>query len=85
MEAQCKTDELWLIGRGNKSLVCNSIFASALLKTVATAGSCEPSNCIFIPDAPLEVLQHFCQLLHTGRLLLSLIFPCIDIAIHLKN
>lgn len=74
MQAQPKKDELWLIGRGNQSLVLNSVFGSALLKTVAGAGmgSCDPSNCILIPDAPLEVLQHFCQLLHTGRLLIFL-------------
>ena len=78
MEAQNKKDELWLIGQGNQSLVLNSVFGSALLQTVARAGSCEPSNCILIPDAPLEVLQHLCQLLHTGRLLILL---CTDIAI----
>ena len=67
MDIKCKTDELWLIGKDSKALVIHSGFASTILKTVAGAGSCVPSNCILVPEAPLEVLQHFSQLLHTGR------------------
>ena len=67
MDIKCKTDELWLIGKDSKALVIHSGFASTILKTVAGAGSCVPSNCIIVPEAPLEVLQHFSQLLHTGR------------------
>ena len=66
-DVKSKTDELWLIGQGSQSLVFHSVFASALLETVAGAGSYDPSNCIIVPDAPLEALQDFCQLLHTGR------------------
>ena len=62
-----QADELWLIGKEGKSLVIHSTFASALLKTVAGAGHCEPSNTVYVPDAPLSVLRSFCQLLHTGR------------------
>ena len=67
MDIKCKTDELWLIGKDSKALVIHSGFASTILKTVAGAGSCVHSNCILVPEAPLEVLQHFSQLLHTGR------------------
>ena len=67
MDVRCKTDELWLIGQDSQSLVFHSVLASALLETVAGAGSYDPSNCIIVPDAPLHVLQAFCQLLHTGR------------------
>ena len=62
-----QAEELWLVGKDGQSVVINSIFASALLKTVAGAGHCEPSNCVYVPDAPLAVLRSFCQLLHTGR------------------
>ena len=61
------SEELWLVGKDGQAVVVNNIFASALLKTVAGAGNCEPSNCIYVPDAPLPVLRRFCQLLHTGR------------------
>lgn len=82
METQYKKDELWLTGKGNQSLVLNSVFGSALLQTVAKAGtgsSYDPSNCILVPDAPLEVLQQFCQLLHTGRLLIFLCFDFVTV------
>ena len=33
-----KVDELWLVGKGGKSVVINSTYASAMLNTVAGAG-----------------------------------------------
>lgn len=64
-----KVDELWLVGKGGKSVVINATYASAMLNTVAGAGKghYQPSNFISIPDAPIDVLRTFCVLLYNGR------------------
>ena len=55
-----KVDELWLVGKGGKSVVINTVAG-------AGKGHYQPSNFISIPDAPIDVLRTFCVLLYNGR------------------
>ena len=53
-------DEMWFIGANGRGIPFYSIYASALLPNLG------PGNCVIVPQAPVEVLEHLGELLHTG-------------------
>ena len=62
LRGSSKLSQVVMIGRGGKGVTFDAFYTRALLPQV------DPSNdCLIVPEAPIEVLQQFGELIHTGR------------------